>query len=55
MYSVRGGTCRLTRLDYRDAVVDTIVGAWRSFVVHFGMRGTLTDTWEPATSTVDYR
>jgi hypothetical protein len=22
---------------------------------HFGMRGTVTDAWEPATSTVDYR
>ena len=24
---------------------DKIVGAWRSFVEHFGMRGTVTDAW----------
>src|SRR5829696_5989372 len=29
--------------------------ALRSFVGPFGMRGTVTDAWEPATSTQDYR
>ena len=55
-YCVGEGTYCLVRLDYRDAVLDNkIVGAWHSFVEHFGMRGAVTDTWEQATSTVDYR
>ncbi len=54
-YSVGGSAFCLSRLDYRAAVVDKIVGAWRSVVEHFGVRGTVIDAWEPATSTVDYR
>ena len=39
----------------RRKLYDKIVGAWPSFVEHFGMPGNVTDAWEPPTSTVDYR
>src|SRR5215211_5010586 len=47
--------CRAARLPGGWRRARALVGAWRSFVEHFGMRGTVTDAWEPATSTQDYR
>ncbi len=50
-----GNLCRAARVPRVWRRARAFVGAWRSFVEHFGMRGTVTDAWEPATSTVDYR
>ncbi len=47
--------CRGARVPRGWRRARALVGAWRSFVEHFGMRGTVTDAWEPARSTVDYR